>query len=159
MGKYIHADKYILDKIDNIDSRKLSEFYRLLYNMLINHFIAYRILSVGFFNEEMKETTIDKIAWKVCKAQPIIERIPILSDLVSIPFQILNMIEEKSSRLNSIIVNKINDSKLQSEAIITLYISHLVGTLMNSKSFNNKLMKAILEEEPLFLSKIMDVFG
>jgi hypothetical protein len=145
MGKYIYAEKKILERIDQIESRKLSEFYKLLYNVLINHFMAYRMLSTGFFSESVREvTTFDKAAGMVCKAQSIIESIPILGDLVAIPFKILGIVrEEKSGHLNSTIADKINGSKLQSEARITSYMSHLVEALINNKDFNTKLMKNI----------------
>lgn len=134
--------------IEKIDSRKLSEFYKLLYNMLINHFMAYRMLSTGFFSENVREvTTFDSIAGKVCKAQPIIEKIPILGDLVGIPFKVLHAFkEEKSRRLNSIIADKINGSRLQSEALITFYMSHLIEILIKNKSFNARLSEAIQGE-------------
>ena len=95
MEKRIYTEERINNMIEKIDSQKMSEFFKLLYNMLINHFMAYRMLSTGFFNESVREvTTFDSIAGKVCKAQSIIEKIPILGDLVGIPFQILNAFRE-----------------------------------------------------------------
>lgn len=84
----------------------------------------------------------------MCKVQPIINTIPILGELVGIPFQILGMVrEEKSSHLSSVIADKIKGSKLQSEARITSYMSYLIETMMNSEAFNTKLMKALQNEE------------
>ncbi len=92
-------------------------------------------------------TTFDSIAGNFCKAQSIVEKIPILGELVGIPFQILNIFrEEKSSRLNSVIADKINASKLQSEAVITYYMAHLIEELIKSKPFNAKLEISIKEE-------------
>lgn len=161
MENLIYADKNILKKIDEIDSRKLSEFYKLLYNMLINHFITYRIISTGFFSESVREVaTFDNIAREVCKAQSIFKIIPILGDLVGIPFQIIKfMREEKSSYLDSIIADKINGSRLQLEARITCYMSNLLEILIDNEEFNSKLMKALQKEEDLFLNKAMNVFG
>ncbi len=47
--KRIYTEERIDKMIENIDSKKVSDFYRILYNMLINHFMAYRMLSTGFF--------------------------------------------------------------------------------------------------------------
>lgn len=78
-------------------------------------------------------TTFDEIAGKVSKAQSIVESIPILGDLVGIPFKILDLYrEEKSSRLNSNIADKINGSDLRTEASINIYLSHLIEALINN---------------------------
>lgn len=116
--------------------------------MLINHFMAYRMLSTGFFKEDIREaTTFDSIVGNVCKAQSIIERIPILGELVGAPFQIINAFrEEKSSRLNNVIADKINRSRLQSANTITYYLSYLVEKLINSSAFNVRLENAIKSE-------------
>ena len=148
MEKRIYTEERVNKMIDQIDSRKLSEYFKTLYNMLINHFMAYRMLSTGFFSENVREvTTFDSIAGQVCEAQSIVESVPILGDLVGIPFKILNAFrEEKSSRLNSIIADKINGSRLQSEALLTFYMSHLIEELINNKPFNTKL-EIVMKDE------------
>lgn len=49
MEKEIHTEERINKMIESIGSEKIAGFYRLLYSMLINHFMAYRMISTGFF--------------------------------------------------------------------------------------------------------------
>lgn len=131
--------------IEDIDSKKLSEFYKTLYNMLINHFVAYRMISTDFFiGSERELTDFDNLIGNVRKAQSIVENIPIVGNLVAIIFKILDVyVEERSIRLDRVIADKINGSKLQSEATITYYMSILIEKLIKNKPFNEKLDKDI----------------
>ena len=63
----------------------------MLYHMLLNHFLAYRILSAGFFTQENRSfSDSDNVLEMVTKVQPIFEKIPVLGDLMSIPFQLMD---------------------------------------------------------------------
>lgn len=145
MEKKVYAEKWINNMIEDIDSKKLSEFYKTLYNMLINHFVAYRMISTDFFiGSERELTDFDNLIGNVRKAQSIVENIPIVGNLVAIIFKILDVyVEERSIRLDRVIADKINGSKLQSEATITYYMSILIEKLIKNKPFNEKLDKDI----------------
>lgn len=54
MMKRIYAVDRVIERIENLDSRSQTEYYSLLYNMIITHFLAYRLTSTGFFTEKVR---------------------------------------------------------------------------------------------------------
>lgn len=54
MMKRIYAVDDVLKRIEKLDSRKLTEYYSVLYNMVLTHFLAYRLTSTGFFAEKKR---------------------------------------------------------------------------------------------------------
>lgn len=50
MESKVFAVEQVLKKIDSIHDSKIKQYYNLLYNCIINNFLAYRICSTGFFS-------------------------------------------------------------------------------------------------------------
>ena len=79
-----------MNRIRSLDEER-SEYYNLLYQTIINQFLAYRVASTGFFAEENREfSSADSIIGAVSKVQSVASNIPVIGDLLSIPFDIMN---------------------------------------------------------------------
>ena len=89
MHEKVFALERVLAKIDSLDP-KLKEYYNILYNTVINHFLAYRVCSTGFFSTKSRSfSTHGKYLHLLHKVQPIIKKLPIVGELAEIPFQIM----------------------------------------------------------------------
>jgi hypothetical protein len=90
-----------LEKISKLDHRR-SQYFKLLYRMMIDHFIAYRVGSTGFFTEQnrafsKKEKAVDEITQHYFS----VSRIPIVGQILAIPIHIMQKYQSiKTERLN-----------------------------------------------------------
>ena len=49
MAKDIYADEKVNQRIDALPNAQLREYYKIIYSTIVNHFIAYRMISTGHF--------------------------------------------------------------------------------------------------------------
>jgi hypothetical protein len=149
----------VLAKIASIDSRKQREYYELLYCSIIDHFLAYRITSTGFFSENTRSFTGGDNAIKtLLTAQPIVHKIPVLGSIIAVPFDIMAKYRKvKTSYLNHLIAKKIGSSNFKTESEITEYMAYAIDRLVDNKQFNAELMHAIKEEQESYIKRLFDL--
>ena len=69
----VFVDENIIKKIGHIGKPKVEDYYKYLYRMIINHFLAYKLNSTGFFEEETRTySDADKVICMANKLQPIV---------------------------------------------------------------------------------------
>lgn len=79
MEEKVFAVERVIKKIDSIPEPKIKQYYNLLYNCIINHFLAYRICSTGFFTQKTRTfTKHEHLISFIYKAQPIVKKIPMI---------------------------------------------------------------------------------
>ena len=73
MDKKVYAVERVIKKINELDSRKLADYYDKLYRIIIDHFLAYRLTATGFFHEKAHQfSTLDRALENICVAQPVV---------------------------------------------------------------------------------------
>jgi len=129
-----------------------------MYHLIINHFLAYRVLSTGFFTQEARTfSDSDAIIETITKAQPVFDKIPVLGDLLGIPFEILNTYKQiKTETINANIADKIILSTFVDEASITNFVSYSMEQLIDNQGFNHELIDAIKTEEESYLNNLFE---
>ena len=111
MSQKVFALERVTDKIEMINDSQQQEYYDKFYKMLINHFLAYRIMSTGMFETSVRTfNKTDKALKYVSLGKCIFEKIPVLGSLLELPFKIIDEYRGiKTEHLNDRIVGNITD--------------------------------------------------
>ena len=90
-----------LEKINQLN-RKESQYFKKLYRMMIDHFIAYRVGSTGFFTEQNRAlNNKEKAVEEITQHYFSVSRIPIVGSILAIPIHIMQKYQGiKTERLN-----------------------------------------------------------
>ena len=147
--------KTLTDKIETISDPQQQEYYDKIYKMLVNHFMAYRIMSTGMFETSLRTfNKTDKAMKYVSLGKCILQKIPVLGSLLEIPFQIMEEYRGiKTEHLNDRITGNITDSDFATEARINQFMAYVIESLMDHTRFNKELVKALKSEEESYINK------
>ena len=132
------SSERVLNNISKLKNQKLSNYYDLLYRMLVNHFLAYRLLSTDLFiQQDTDNNTIDNIMNKICLLQPVISKMPILVDMVSIPLELMDKYRHiKTEILKKNIADKLKNSTFVTESYLNSSLAFVIEELINNKQYN-----------------------
>jgi hypothetical protein len=87
MSEKINCGEETVKMINALGSQERKDYYNCLYRLLINHIIAYRVLSTGFV-EEASRAAYSKMEFKmhhIVRAQPILMAIPFIGQFAELP--------------------------------------------------------------------------
>ena len=137
IDRRVYSNTRVEELINTIQSGERREYYELLWNFLINHFISYRVCNTVYDRQAEPFTEVLNVFEEVAFSQPIQEKWPFFGDMTKKPYQIIEKFGQRLESLSKNISHKVGSSNIERDDLINEYISFTVEELFKNQEFND----------------------